>query len=225
MSTSATIFRGKGMLFRRSRLVEGQIDEFLDMVSQAGMIFSRAVRLYLEQGACEEFESFLKQEEKLEGRGDALRRSIETELYVQTLIPDSRGDVLSLLEDMDDLMNIYEANMFRLSIQQPDIPEEHHKDFTELTETAITCVDSVVSAARAFFRDIESVRDHNAKVLFYETQADKISTRLQRAVFSSDLALERKIHLRYFVERVDDLANAAEDIADKLAIFTIKRRF
>ncbi len=32
------------------------------------------------------------------------------------------------------------------------------------------------------------------------------------------------MHLRYFVERVDEAANASEDVADELAIYTIKRR-
>lgn len=217
-------FRRPTTLFHRTRILEGQIDEFLDKVTQSGLIFTRAIELYLEQGPCKDFDHFLKQEEKLEGRGDALRRAIEIELYAQTLIPDLRGDVLSLLEDMDDLINIYEADLFRFSIQTPEIPPEYHKGFMELTRTAVNCVDSVVLAARSFFRDIESVRDHSSKVIFYESEADKIGTRIQRAIFSSDLPLERKIHLRYFVERIDELANAAEDIADRLAIYTIKRR-
>jgi uncharacterized protein (UPF0335 family) len=48
---------------------------------------------------------------------------------------------------------------------------------------------------------------------------------LKRAVFASDLELAHKTQLRYFVERVDELANEAEDIADYLAIYTIKRQF
>jgi hypothetical protein len=32
------------------------------------------------------------------------------------------------------------------------------------------------------------------------------------------------MHLRYFVERIDELANSAEDVADALQIYTIKRR-
>ena len=94
----------------------------------------------------------------------------------------------------------------------------------ELTETVVSCVDSVVLAARAFFRDIDAVRDHSSKTIFLETEADKIGTKLQRAIFASALPLERKMHLRYFVERIDELANSAEDVADALQIYTIKRR-
>ncbi len=211
-------------LFNKTRELEQQIDEFFDKVSESGMIFSRALEVYLADGASEEFEAFLQQVARIEGKGDTLRRTIEVELYAQTLIPDLRGDVLRLLEDMDHLMNVYEGNLFRISIQQPDVPEEYHSGYLELTQTVVSCVESVVLAARCFFRDIDAVRDHNARVIFYETEADKKGTRLQRAIFASDLSLDRKMHLRYFVERIDDLANSAEDVADTLAIYAIKRR-
>lgn len=211
-------------LFNKTRVLERQIDDFFDKVSEAGFVFSRAMEMYLAVGASDEFESLLQQEADIEGKGDTLRRNIEMELYAQTLIPDLRGDVLRLLEDMDHLMNVYEGNLYRISIQQPDVPEQFHAGYLELTRTVVTCVESVVMAARSFFRDINAVRDHNARVIFHETEADKISTRLQRAIFSSDLPLDRKMHLRYFVERIDELANAAEDVADTLAIYAIKRR-
>ena len=217
-------FQRSTSLFGRTRQLEAKIDEFLDQITQSGLIFKRAMSLYLDAGSSEEFGEFMKQEDKIETRADNLRREIETELYAQTLIPDFRGDVLRLLEDMDHLANIYEGNLFRFSIQRPDIPAVHNKGFSALIETAVSCVDEVVLAGRAFFRDIESVRDHCSKVLFYESEADKTGTKLQRAIFSSDLPLERKMHLRYFVERIDELANAAEDVADTLSIYTIKRR-
>lgn len=211
-------------LFNKTRVLEQQIDEFFDKVSELGLVFSSALEVYLDDGANDEFDAFLQQAASIEGKGDTLRRTIEVELYAQTLIPDLRGDVLRLLEDMDHLMNVYEGNLFRISIQQPDVPEEFHSGYLELTRTVVTCVESVVLAARSFFRDINAVRDHNAKVIFYETEADKKGTRLQRAIFASDLSLDRKMHLRYFVERIDELANSAEDVADTLAIYAIKRR-
>ncbi|MCZ6469849.1 MAG: DUF47 family protein [Gammaproteobacteria bacterium] len=211
-------------LFNKTRVLEQQIDEFFDKVSELGLVFSHALEVYLADGANDEFDAFLQQAASIEGKGDTLRRTIEVELYAQTLIPDLRGDVLRLLEDMDHLMNVYEGNLFRISIQQPDVPEEFHSGYLELTRTVVTCVESVVLAARSFFRDINAVRDHNAKVIFYETEADKKGTRLQRAIFASDLSLDRKMHLRYFVERIDELANSAEDVADTLAIYAIKRR-
>jgi uncharacterized protein Yka (UPF0111/DUF47 family) len=92
-----------------------------------------------------------------------------------------------------------------------------------MVDTASDCAERAVMAARAFFRNIDAVRDHTHKVIFLETETDKISTKLKRAIFASDMPKGEKLHLRYFVDRVDELANAAEDVADAVAIFAIKR--
>ena len=211
-------------LFGRTSAIEAEIDEFLDRITEGGLIFQKAVRLYLEDGNTETFEALVEQASAIESRGDELRRNIEVERYAHTLISDFRGDVLHLLERLDGLLNIYEGSLYRFSIQHPSIPAEYRKDFMELTATSVACVESVVLAARAFFRDIEAVRDHNSKVRFHEHQADLINTRMQRAIFGSALALEQKTQLRYFAERIDELCNEAEDIGDALVIYAIKRQ-
>lgn len=213
----------KTALFGRTRALERQIEEFLDSVSEAGLLFLRALKIYMTDGVSDDFAETLRDINETESRADELRRSIEAQLYEQTLIPDLRADVLSLLEHMDRLTGMFQNNCYLFSIEKPDIPEHFKRDFIGLGETSVICSDSLVMAARAFFRNIEAVRDHNHKVIFYETEADKICTKLKTAIFGSDLPLERKLHLRYFTERVDEAANAAEDVADELAIFTIKR--
>lgn len=213
----------KKALFGRTRSIERQIEEFLDAISEGGLVFLRAIKTYMADGISEDFVESLNDVGAIETRADVIRRSVEAELYEHTLIPDLRADVLSLLEDTDRLIGIFQNNCYRFSIERPDIPDEYKRDFLQLAETATTCTDCLVMAARAFFRNIEAVRDHNHKVIFYETEADKICTKLKTAIFASDLPLDRKIHLRYFVEQVDEAANAAEDVADELAIYTIKR--
>ena len=79
-------------------------------------------------------------------------------------------------------------------------------------------------SSRSFFRDINAVRDNVRKVLFYESEADRLSSKLQRKIFASKLELEQKRHLQYFVEHIDELANSAEDVADEIAIYAIKRK-
>jgi len=62
------------------------------------------------------------------------------------------------------------------------------------------------------------------KVSYWETESDKISTRLQRTIFRrDDLHLSEKIQLRDFVRRIDKIADRAEDASDKLSIFAVKR--
>jgi len=210
-------------LFRRTKALENEIDEFLDKLSEGALSFRIAVQIYLAHGRTPAFEEKLTQVNALESSADHLRRSIEIKLYSQTLIPESRGDVLGLLETLDSVMNLMEGALWAFSIETPEIPEPFRADYNTLTDMTVHCVDALTQSARAFFRNIEAVADHNHKVMYFEKEADKISTKLKRAVFESSLALPAKMQLRYFVEKIDDIADRAEDVADRLAIYTIKR--
>ena len=209
--------------FRRTKALEDEIDKYLDMLSESALLFRRAVQIYLADGCTEEFDEKLHHVNSLESKADGLRRSIESQLYSQTLIPESRGDVLGLMENLDSVLNLCEGGLWAFSIETPAIPEEFHGDFAVLVEQVVNTVESLVLASRAFFRNIEAVQDHMHKVMFYEKQADKVSTKLKRAIFASELPLSHKAHLRNFVEHIDNLADCSEDVADRLAIYTIKR--
>lgn len=217
------LLKNRPVLFGKTKRLEAQFDGFMDRIIEGSLIFERAFKAYLYDPSHEDFTSAVEEVNQLETQNDDLKHEIETRLYEQTLIPDLRGDVLGLIAGLDGILNLYQANCFRLSVEKPDIPEEYHRDFKLLAKTSTACVDSLIAASRAFFTRIEAVRDHNVKVLFYETESDKISTRLKTSIFSSDLPLDRKIHLRYFVERVEDASNRAENVAEDLAIYTLKR--
>ena len=210
-------------LFGRTQELEGEIDNFLDKLSQSSLLYKLALKIYLTEGCSEEFEQKLQDVNKMESDADNLRRSIESKLYAQTLIPESRGDVLGLLENLDQLMNLYEGSLWSLSIEKPIISEEYKVDFMALVDLGVQCVEALVLASRAFFRNVNAVGDHNHKVMFFEKEADKVSTKLKRSIFESDQDLSQKMHLRYFVEEIDNVSDWAEDVADRLEIYTIKR--
>jgi uncharacterized protein Yka (UPF0111/DUF47 family) len=47
---------------------------------------------------------------------------------------------------------------------------------------------------------------------------------LKKQIFSSELGLAEKIHLREFVDHIDAIADQAEDVADRLTIYAVKRQ-
>ena len=210
-------------LFRRTRQLETQIDSFFDKLSESSVVYRLAVRLYLREGACEEFQGRLDQVNQLESDADHLRRDIEKQLYANTLIPDSRGDVLGLIETIDQLMSEFEASLWAFSIETPEIPEEFNNGYRRLTNMVIRAVDELGLSARAFFRQPHDVPAYNHKVVLYEKEADIVGTKLKQAIFASDLDLSRKMHLRQFAEQIDNIADIAEDVADRLSIYAIKR--
>lgn len=210
-------------IFGKTRALEGEIEDFLDRLSTASLIFKHAIDIYLRDGATEEFNEKLSHVNGLESEADTLRRSIERQLYAHTLIPESRGDVLGLIENLDKILNKIEGALWNFSIETPDIHEDYHADFRTLTEMSVLSVEHLVIASRAFFVNVEDASNHNHKVMFYEKETDKIGTKLKRAIFSSDMVLAQKAHVRNFVEHIDNIADLSEDVADRLAIYIIKR--
>ena len=211
-------------LFRRTRELERQIDSFYDKLSESAVVFRLAVRGYLKQGPDDDFDERLKRVNRLESEADRLRRDIETQLYTHMLIPDSRGDVLGLIETSDELLSQFEAVMWAFSIEKPEIPQFCRGGFRKLTNMVVKATDELVLGARAFFRSPHDVPAYNHKVMLYEKEADAISTALKREIFSAgELDLCRKLHLGGFAERMDSIADMAEDVADRLAIYAIKR--
>lgn len=210
-------------IFKRKPGIETQIDEFLNRISEAGLIFKGAIVDYL-KGDLETFEHKRDRLHEAERQGDVLRRELERMLYTKTLIPESRGDVLELIENMDTLLDHYKSAMWRIDIEQPRICDEFHEDFKELVAYGVEAVESTVCACRAFFRNIDTASTHMDKVIYWEKKSDAVSTRLQRAIFRrEDLRLSHKRHIRDFVRFMEKIADEAEDVIDRLSIYIIKR--
>lgn len=210
-------------ILKRRLDIGKQIDDFLDQVSESGLLFKNGINDYL-NGNVNSFNEKMVQVTDFEHAGDALRRSIEEQLYLKTLIPESRGDVLDLLENMDVLLDRFKGTLFTFDIERPIISPDLHSGFRELVNCVVEAVEAMVRSCRAFFKNILTVADHMHKVVYWETESDKVSTRLQRTIFrKNDLQLCEKIQLRDFIRRIDKIADRAEDASDKLSIFTIKR--
>ena len=210
-------------IFKIRTGIEKEIDNFLNLASESGLIFIQGMNAYLlNQLNC--FDEHLGHIIETEKEADTLRRSIEDLLYRKTLIPESRGDVLKLIETMDALLGKFKGVMFRIEIERPIIAPRFHDDLKDLNNCAVQAVEAMILALRAYFKNIAQVADHMQKVVFWETEADKASTRMQKKVFGDqNLALDMKMQLRDLIKHIDGIADQAEDMADSLAIFVIKR--
>ena len=216
-------------LFGKTKFLEEQIDEFLDKIAEGAIYFERGMKVMIDEGASEVCEEKLQQIVELKERCSELRRSVTTTLYAEMLIPDFRGNVLSLLTDLyallDVMMNSFQEFMLEYGSSDSEIEIESilKADAKELIAVVIKSVQTVVIAARAFFRNPAAVRDHIHEVRVYESEADKIALRLKKELFQTDIPLERKILARDSIDIVDGIADMAEDISDELSIYAIKR--
>ncbi|MBU2510838.1 DUF47 family protein [bacterium] len=211
-------------IFGKSKELIGEIDVYLNTVHDSGLVFYEAIKEYM-RGESDLFEKRVIQIKKIENEADRLRRDIKHKLYAHLLIPDSRGDVLALLETLDDVVDVSFKILQSISIETPEIPESLKDDFNKMAEYSVKAVESLVSACNAYFTDISSVNDHINRVFFYEHEVDEVEERIKRSVFKKDeiIKFSKKVHIRYFAEKMALLSDAAEYVCDRLSVFVIKR--
>lgn len=210
-------------VLRKTKELEAKIDEFLDVILRAALEFKQGIKYYLEMDY-EEFEKRTELVDKLESKADELRREIENKLYSEMLLPEARGDVLALLENSDDVLNIISDTIVEFSIERPDLPAEMEQQFLDLVNASTGAVEEMVATVRAYFKDLTAVRDHIAKIMFYEKESDKIGRKIKRYLFEHPgLNLCNKIHLRTFINYLQHIADKAEDVGDRVSIYAIKR--
>lgn len=211
-------------LFKSNKIIERQIDEFLDTINEGALVFRDAIKAYLADDFTE-FEARIAQIGRLEAKADKLSQEAEAELYRHSLIPEHRGDVLGLLEHSDDIIDTAKTSVVQFSVEHPAIPAELDAEFIKLAEASYLAAEAAVIATRAFFRDFKTVGDHLFKVDHYEKEADVVSDQLKRHIFRmTTLDLAGKIHLRYFALNVEKVSDMAKAVADRLAIYAIKQQ-
>ena len=211
-------------LFKSSKSIIRDIDEYITKVDQGGLHFKKGVVDFLD-GRDEDFQNVLISISKEEGKADSLRRKIENELYLHSLLPEHRGDVMRLLEKIDDIIDMMKENLYQFEIEDPFIPEEIHDDFKRLADLSISAVEELLPAVRVYFTDPVAVKDRLHRVYFYEKETDKLALDIKRKIFKTipNLLLSQKIHLRYFTLHIENVSDAAETVADILSIMAIKR--
>ncbi|MBW6491397.1 MAG: DUF47 family protein [Lentimicrobium sp.] len=212
------------LLFRHAQKSIELIDSFLNLIDQGSILFKEGVKNYL-YGNRESFLSNLMTLSNLETEADILKRKTENILYTQSLMPQLRGDILKLLEELDNIIDLAKTSLFQFDVENPFIPAELNQDMVKLTELSAAAIESVIPAARAYFKDPESVKEKLHRVYLYEKEADKLADAIKRKVFHEmpGLKLSEKFHLRYFTLHIETLSDAAEKAADVLSIMAIKR--
>ena len=211
-------------IFKKSVELNMKIEKFLDTISNSLLLFEQQIDVYL-AGDFEAFCATLERIETLESEADELETDIKITLYKFMLLPDARADVLSLIKSLDDIIDEIEEITKDFKIQRPLFPEAVHTDVKKLTANTIKAAESLLLSARSFFNEVHLVSSYVSKVKFYEHEADILEDSINDHLFNDGIVegLAEKMQLKDFTCKIASISDMAEQIADKLTIFTIKR--
>ena len=211
-------------LFKREHQVEQLIYGYLDNLKMVQENFLKAMTIYFEKGFCEDFEFLIEQTHKLESKADDTRYEIETLMYAKALIPESRGDILGLLEAIDQIPGLFELILYMIQTQRLAVPDFLVTDIRELVSVSLQCCDLLVKEVEALFRKSEEIRSLVATIDNNESHCDHIERRIITRIFDSDLDPFQKLQLKEMVIQLGEISDQTDRVSRRVHIISVKRQ-
>ncbi len=213
-----------GLFWKKQEKIEEMMDQYFERCDKCFEMFEKAYGVYVEMGQGEAFEAAVVAASKAESSADDLRRDIEYTLYGKALLPESRGDILGLLETFDTLPNRAETVLYSLRCQRIKIPDELQADFQKLIDVNLQAyylvrkaVDNLMNNPRV---TLHSTKDVDAK----ESESDNLERDIICTVFNSEMDMGTKILFKDLALLIGDISDRAEKVADRIGIVAIKRQ-
>ena len=161
----------------------------------------------------------------LESQADDMRRALELELYAGRLLPESRADLLVLLEALDRISNSAENIVEFFSLQELEVPPPLRDDLLGFLLKNLEACAAMAETVRLLLADLNKVQPLANEVDQLESQCDTRERRLLRRIFDLDVERAHKLHLRDLVQALGMLSDQAEEVADMVVRMAVKRRF
>jgi hypothetical protein len=216
------------VFFTKHLEIHDQILEHLDKCFLCHEKFTEYVEDILGEGDEQKASDYVKEISAIETDADVTRRRIVVELLKGNLLPQSRREVLYLIEKIDEIANESEEIMRDVYLQAVEIDDEYLHRIREINNETRVQLKTLRMAVDKIFSDIWSENGKLKELLIevdaHESRVDIIEQSIIKDIYRSGLSLAEKNQLRYFVAKFADISNLAEDISDLLEKIIITRK-
>ncbi len=212
-------------LYRRNRDLQRELSLYVaearrvfDIVA-AGLAQAAAV----DRGEHADLAEAVRLSHAAESECDRIRRQIERDLFEKSLLPEAREDIMTLLECLDLVVNQAEDVLRQIVLQHLVLPAVFRPAYADLGRHCHETAVSLLDQADAALANDPRCRTLGDAVKAGESRIDHDEQGLIGAIFASDLALAEKLHYRDLVSMTAAIGDLAEDAANLLTVFMLKR--
>jgi predicted phosphate transport protein (TIGR00153 family) len=204
-------------LFKKERQLEELIYSYLENLGMIQEHFVKAINICLKEGVSDDFCFLMEQAHKFESRADDIRDEVNELMYSRALIPESREDVMALLERVDEIPRSFEQILNMIRTQKVTFPEFLILDVQELIRVSIESCNLMIKK-KVGVRTIHSTIDQN------ESYCDHIERRMIDKLFDSELDPFLKMQLKEMVIVLGEISDQADRVSKRVNIMAMKRR-
>ena len=212
------------MLWKKQKEIENAVEQYLVETENCLDAFVEAMDTYFAEGLSENCKRHIDKTHLHESKADDERREIEYAMYERALMPESRGDILGILEALDLVPNKCESVLYQIWYQNMLIPGEYAEQLKALVKVNRESYGLLCQAARNCLHDIEQVLPSVDQVVEKESESDRMERNLIKSVFDAAGDKADKILLKEVILEIGAISDRAENAADRLRIVAVKRR-
>ena len=210
------------LLFKKQYAVEEKVQRLLRFLEDMAHLYQTAYESYF-GGSLEDFSQRNKELGEIEKKLDELGHQIQMTLLHESLMPNSRDDLLWFLTKLDKVPSSLKHSLGDILLENPEIPEEFHSSMKNMITHTHLAVQALAHATDSLFSDLRSVRQHVDEVSRQESEVDKIEYKLLQMVFENKkYELATKYQLKGILKQIGRVTNLAEDVADAVLILATK---
>jgi len=211
----------------KQRRIQGLMQSYIDTWMNCIRTYRDAWEIYLVEGANDNFAYKVDATHKKESEADDARRKLEHELYSKALLPESRGDILGVVESVDKLAGLAENVLYEIHLQEMEIPKELIPNFNKMVDLSCLCCEQVKHAVLAVFvhqKKGDDLKECIGKIDELESESDHVERRLVRSIFKLEMRPGNKVIYKDLVRELAKITDNAERVGDRLNIIRVKRR-
>jgi len=211
-------------LFKKEQQLETLIYQYLENLTRTQEHFVKAMDTCLDEGLCEAFGFLIDQTHKFESKADEIKEEVNVLMYSRALIPESREDIMNLLEQVDCIPRIFELILHLIRSQKLRIPEIIKLDVKDLIRISVESCELMVKQIDLMMKNRQGIRALMSTIDHNESHCDHIERSLMTKVFESNLEKVDKLQLKELVIALGEISDQADRVSKRVNIMTLKRR-
>ncbi len=211
-------------LFKKENQLNNLISNYLENLVKTQEHFVKAMDTCLDEGICGEFAFLIEQTHKFESKADDIRDEINYLMYSRALIPESREDVMNLIEQVEVIPRIFELVLHLIRTQKIKIPDFVLPEVKNLIRMSVESCDLMIKQIDLMLKNRQGIRALMTTIDHNESHCDHIERSLMTKVFDSNLDPIHKIQLKELIIAMGEVSDQADRVSKRVNIMVLKRR-
>jgi len=211
--------------FKKQHQVQDLVMKYLEALKMTQESFVTALEVCLSgDQTCVDLGALTDETHRFESHADDVREEIKTLMYGKILLPESREDLMRLLDGIDHIPRYMEIILNIIKTQRLVIPEFLISDIRDLVEASLEACGLMSLQVEDLFKRKGRIQELVSVIDLKESQCDKIERHLISTIFDSELDGFSKLQLKELVIYLGDISDQVDIISKQINIIHLKRR-